>query len=209
MINLWLSFLAGVFAPLGAVCVLPMYPGFLAYLSGQSRKHPIWQLSLWVVAGVLSSMFLFGLIVVVFLQAALSKAIGIIGPVTFTLLGLMSIAMIFDRQLPLPKITGPRAKNPILGAFLFGSLFGFIALPCNPASLTVLFALSTTTLGFVNNFLNFVVYGIGMSLPLFLIAVLASGKKIISFFTAYARVINLIAGIIMLIISVYYLFFVF
>ena len=33
--NLWISFLAGLFAPLGAVCVLPLYPGFLSYLASQ------------------------------------------------------------------------------------------------------------------------------------------------------------------------------
>ena len=33
--NLWISFLAGLFAPIGAVCVLPLYPGFLSYLAGQ------------------------------------------------------------------------------------------------------------------------------------------------------------------------------
>jgi|TARA_Y100000310_G_C20598816_1_gene771917 hypothetical protein len=32
LLNIWISFLAGLFAPLGAVCVLPLYPGFLAYL---------------------------------------------------------------------------------------------------------------------------------------------------------------------------------
>ena len=33
-----ISFLAGLFAPLGAVCVLPLYPGFLAWLANQAGE---------------------------------------------------------------------------------------------------------------------------------------------------------------------------
>ena len=35
LVNLWLSFAAGLFAPIAAVCVLPLYPAFLSYLASQ------------------------------------------------------------------------------------------------------------------------------------------------------------------------------
>ena len=35
LVLLWEAFLLGLATPLGAICVLPIYPGFLVYLSSQ------------------------------------------------------------------------------------------------------------------------------------------------------------------------------
>jgi cytochrome c-type biogenesis protein len=215
--NFWLSFLAGLFAPLGAVCVLPLYPGFLAFLSNKlgrdkDRKKLIY-LSLVIMSGIISSMFLIGLIFSFILKSSLTNVIGIISPIAFGILGLVSLAMIFNFDLNkyLPKITSPLSQNPWKSSFLFGFFFGAIVLPCNPASLTILFALSTTTLDFITNMLNFLLFGLGMGLPLLFISLISisSSGKFISWLTRHKRSINLFAGIIMLVISLYYLFFVF
>jgi len=216
--NLWISFLAGLFAPLGAVCVLPLYPGFLAFLSNQikgkeSQRKTIIFLGLLVTLGVITSMFLFGLIFVALFQESLTKIIGIISPIAFGLLAIVSIMMIFNFNFSkiIPKIKTPEAKNPYLNSLLFGGFFGLIILPCNPAAVTVLFAISSSTIGFLTNLLNFVLFGIGMGVPLFLISVLslAAGKNIIKWLTKHTRLINILTGLIMLGISIYYLFFVF
>jgi cytochrome c-type biogenesis protein len=216
-INLWISFLAGLFAPIAAVCVLPLYPAFLSYLASQlseeDKKKKIITLGLIVTSGVITSMFLFGLVFTKFLQTSLTKAIGIVSPIAFGILALISILLIFniDFSKIFPKINTPLLKNPYYSSFIFGFFFGVIVLPCNPASLVVLFAISTSTLGFVTNLLNFIVFGIGMALPLLLFSIISAAKSqiIINFLTKNKKIINLIAGIIMLIISLYYLFFVF
>ena len=94
---------------------------------------------------------------------------------------------------------------------MFGFFFGAIVLPCNPASLVVLFALSTSTVSFIGNFLNFVVFGLGMAAPLLLFTIISSAKskEVINWLTTHKRKINLVAGLIMLVISLYYLLFVF
>lgn len=215
--NLWISFVAGVFVPLVAVCVLPLYPAFLSYLANQlsqkdTRKKIIY-LGLIVTAGVISSMFLFGLIFTLFLQKSLTSAIGIISPIAFGILALVSLLLIFnfDFSKLFPKVNAPILKNPYITSFIFGFFFGAIVLPCNPASLVVLFAVSTSTVSFITNLLNFIVFGIGMALPLLIFSIISAAKStvIIGFLTKYKRTINLIAGIIMLIISLYYLLFVF
>ena len=70
--NLWLSFVAGLLAPIGAVCVLPLYPGFLAYLANQlttkAKKSTFVKLGLVVTSGVIASMMVFGLIFTSLLQ---------------------------------------------------------------------------------------------------------------------------------------------
>ncbi len=220
--NLWISFLAGLFAPIGAVCVLPLYPGFLSYLAGQvssveneetGNKKKIIMFGVIITLGVILSMFLFGLIFTFFLQESLTKAIGIISPIAFGILGVISLLLIFNFDLGrfLPKLHSPVKKNPYVSSLIFGLFFGAIVLPCNPASLAVLFAVSTSITEFIVNLLNFAIFGFGMGLPLLIFAFIsaAKSKEIISFLTMRKKVINLIAGLIMLLISLYYLIFVF
>ena len=215
--NLWIAFLAGLFAPLGAVCVLPLYPGFLAYLANKindkENKKTIIIFGLLVAVGIITSMFLFGLIFTAIFQASLTNAIGIISPIAFILLGIMSILMIFNVDVGrfFPKAHAPLSKNPYWSALIFGLFFGAIVLPCNPGSLTVLFAVSTSVTSFVTNLLNFILFGLGMALPLLLLTVLSASKsqQVIGFLTKYKKHINIIAGVIMLVISLYYLIFVF
>lgn len=215
--NFWLSFLAGLLAPLGAVCVLPLYPGFLAYLAGKvPKKDPkktIILLGVIVTLGVMLSMFIFGLIFTQFLQASLAKAIGVISPIAFIILAVVSVLLIFNVNIGkfFPQTHAPMLKNPFLSSLLFGLFFGAIILPCNPASLIVLFAISTSTMTFVANFLNFVFFGLGMGLPLLLISFISTARsqEVLGFLSQHQRVINIIAGIIMLGVSLYYLIFVF
>ena len=219
--NLWLSFLAGLFAPLAAVCVLPLYPGFLAFLSNKlskgseikDMKKAFILFGLITTSGVIVSMMVFGLVFTTLLQESLTKAVGIISPIAFGILALVSLLLIFNFDIGkfFPKVHAPVTKNPYLSSFIFGFFFGAIVLPCNPASLIVLFALSTSTASFLLNFLNFIIFGIGMAFPLLALSIVSSTKssQMIGFLTKNKRKINLIAGIIMLLISVYYLVFVF
>jgi cytochrome c-type biogenesis protein len=218
--NLWISFLAGLFAPLGAVCVLPLYPGFLSYLASQvtskenkNNKKRIVMFGVIITLGVVLSMFLFGLIFTFFLQESLTKSIGIISPIAFGILTIISLLLIFNFDLGrfVPQLHAPVKKNPYLSSLIFGLFFGLIVLPCNPASLAVLFAVSTSATEFIINLLNFVVFGFGMGLPLLIFALISAAKSkvIIGFLSTRKRIINLIAGIIMLVISLYYLVFVF
>ena len=216
-VNFWIAFLAGLFAPLAAVCVLPLYPAFLAYLSnqfsGRESKKTFILLGLIVTLGVISSLFLVGLIFTKFLQASLTNAIGIISPIAFGILAVVSLFLIFnfDFSKLFPQIRTPVAKNPLFSSFVFGFFFGAIVLPCNPASLIVLFAISTSTIDFVANLFNFIFFGIGMAIPLLVFSIISAqwSQSVIGFLTRNKRIINLIAGVIMLGISLYYLIFVF
>src|SRR3989344_1341305 len=227
LINFWLAFLAGLFAPLGAVCVLPLYPGFLAYLAGQlskdksatkqsqpqDNKKQIIFFGLVVTSGVIISMLIIGLIFSTILKASLTKAIGIISPIAFGILAVVSVLLIFNFDVGrfMPKFHAPVLNNPLLSAFIFGLFFGVIVLPCNPASLAVLFAVSTSVTSFFTNFIHFLLFGIGMALPLLILAVVSASwsKIVIGFLTKYKKWINVAAGVIMLLISLYYLIFVF
>lgn len=216
-VNVWISFLAGLFAPLGAVCVLPLYPAFLSYLaaklSKKESKRNIMLFGFMVIFGVLFSMMMIGFLFTFILQKSLTTIIGIVSPIAFSILAIVSILLIFNVNLGglFPQVHAPVLKNPFVNSFVFGLFFGVIVLPCNPASLIVLFALSTSLLSFFANLLNFLFFGLGMAFPLLLLSLVSAvkGQRILIFLVKWKRVLNLIAGVIMLIISLYYLIFVF
>jgi len=219
LLNFWISFLAGLSAPLVAVCVIPLYPGFLAYFSSQlstkwrNNKNGIILLGIISALGVIVSMLIIGLIFTGFLQSSLTNAIAIISPIAFIILLIVSILLIFNldfsRHLPMASI--PLVKNPLISAFVFGFFFGAITLPCNPAPLIVLFAISSSVSNFITNLLNFILFGIGMALPLLIFSLISAqwSEQVIGFLTKRKRAINLISGLLMLAISIYYLVFVF
>ena len=212
----WISSLiAGLSTPLLAACALPLYPGYLAFLARQKPEKQISAqiLGLMATAGVIAAMFVFGLIFVYFLHISTGTAIGVIGPVLYALLAVVSIAMIADIDLSrfIPRIATPTANSPHRSAFLFGAFFGLIALPCNPGPILLLFTFSLTAADVLTNFVIFVCFGVGMAIPLLVLSCVSDlmGKRIISLFTRHHRLISVGAGGIMLAISLYYLIFVF
>ena len=198
------------------MCVLPLYPGYLAFLAGRTaegRKVSTPLLGVAVTAGVIGAMLLFGAVFVFLLQASTGIVIGYLGPVVYSILALMSIGMILGIDIGriFPAFHSPEARTPWITACLFGAFFGLVALPCNPASIILLFALSTTTADFLANFINFVIFGIGMATPLLLLSAFSmdANRRAVSFLARYHGIINRIAGIVMLGVALYYLIFVF
>jgi cytochrome c-type biogenesis protein len=211
------SFILGLLTPLTAVCVLPLYPGFLAFLSekltgSKQKKSPLF-FGLIVSAGVISFMFLMGLIFTTILEVSLTSVIGIISPIAFFILGVVSILLIFnvDFSLLLPQLRIPGSSNPFISAFLFGFFFGAIVVPCNPLFIAALFVKAIGISDFILNIFNFLFFGLGISAPLIAFSLLSSAKssEIIKFFGRNKRAINLITGLFMLAVSIYYLIYVF
>lgn len=212
------SFALGVLTPLGAVCVLPLYPAFLAYLSnrlsgGPAPRKMIAQIGLSVTLGVVSFMFLIGLIFTTILQVSLTQVIGIVSPIAFGVLVVLSVLLIFNvdlgRLLPRPKV--PTGKTPWGSAFLYGFFFGAIVIPCNPLFIAVFFTRSVSVLEFGANLLRFLAFGIGLAAPLLVLALISTttSGQVIRFLTKHRSIINRSAGAIMLVIALYYLIDVF
>jgi cytochrome c-type biogenesis protein len=208
------SFVAGLLTPLGAVCVLPLYPGYISFLAGpgDAVRGVEGRLLLGMVtaAGILAAMFLFGLVVVFLFSYPLSGALSIISPLAYLILGIMGALLILDvfPDLPVPAPRMPGARMPFMGAFLFGLFFGILILPCNAAPIVVLLAISTSTTDTLANMLNFVFFGVGMALPLIAISVLSAyqGKSGTAFLVRHRRAINVATGMLMLAVALYYLF---
>ena len=212
------AFILGLLTPLGAVCVLPLYPGFLVYLTSQlSGKEPgrttIIFFGIIITAGVILFMVILGLIFTTVLQVSLTNVISIVSPIAFGILLVISLLLVFNVDVGrlLPKAHAPMTRNPWLSAFFFGFFFGAIVVPCNPLFIAALFSRTISTAGFLENIMRFLFFGIGIGFPLLVLAALSATATdtIINFLTRHRRIINLIAGLIMLGISLYYLILVF
>jgi len=98
--DIFSSFILGLLTPLTAVCVLPLYPGFLAFLSskfseGVSKKTYA-MLGVVISLGVITFMLLFGLLFTTILQESLTKWVNIVSPIAFGILLIVSLLLIFD-----------------------------------------------------------------------------------------------------------------
>ncbi len=218
MLSEWgVAFAAGLLAPLGAACVLPLYPGYLSFLSGQAgsasglRVRII--LGLLAGGGILVSMLAFGLIVVSLFALPISYALSVISPVAYTVLLVIGLVLITGRspEIPLPALRAPREKNPFLGAFVFGLFFGILILPCNAAPVAIILVLSTSTLGFIQSLTSFIMFGAGMAVPLVALSAVSAwqGNQATAFLVNHRRSVNMLTGALMVGVSLYYLFVVF
>ncbi len=226
--ELGVAFTLGLFTPLGAVCVLPIYPGFLVYLSSQiSAREPgrttIFLFGLVISSGVILFMLLLGLVFTTILEISLTSVVQIVSPIAFGILLAISLVLIVTGILSLvsnikvdiwrflPKGRAPLARNPWLSAFLYGFFFGAIVVPCNPGFIAILFARAVSTIDFLQNVFRFLLFGIGVAFPLLVLAAVSSAATdaITNFLTKHGDWVNLVAGLIMLGISLYYLIFVF
>jgi cytochrome c-type biogenesis protein len=194
-------------------CVLPLYPGFLAYLSGgrQGLQQGAgrYLLGVFVLAGVLSMMLALGGVIAL-LSVSVGRALAVIIPIADLLilgLGILLLANINPFK-GLPVIQSPLLSNPYVNAYIYGLLYGPIALPCSGPLVVGIFAYSFTAAEFLDKLGVFFWFGIGFGLPLLLLSLLsgAAQRSITRLFARHSRVVNLVGGVLLVGIALYDLY---
>lgn len=208
------TFVLGLATPLTAVCVLPLYPGFLAYLAQQGEAGgSVARLGVSVTAGVIVFMLAVGVVFTTVLEVSLTRVIGTISPLAFGVLAVGSLFLLLDADIgrSLPAVEPPTTNRPVLSAFLYGLFFGAIVLPCNPAFIALFFARAFLFTAPAANLLNFLAFGLGIGFPLLAFSFVSEGvgKRVIRTLTAHHGIINRGSGVVMLAVSLYYLLYVF
>ncbi|PKL69902.1 MAG: hypothetical protein CVV30_00570 [Methanomicrobiales archaeon HGW-Methanomicrobiales-1] len=210
---LWLSFLAGIYAPVGSPCVLVLYPGYISFLAGrngdqQGGSSPL-ILGTTVAAGVIISLLIGGLLFAGILHIVGGEARIVITAALFVLLLILSLFLILDIDYGryIKTVPVPRPENPLTAAFLLGMVFGIIILPCNAASIAILLALAASAPGFGEGLGSFFCFALGMTIPLLLIAGLSQvrNRQVMGFLSRNRRIIRVISGLLMLVIALWYL----
>ena len=213
--NAFYFFWLGVITPLTAVCVIPLYPAFLARLSRtvggrHDDRRLLATFGVLVTAGVIAFMAVIGLVFTRWLQVSLTSVIEVVSPIAFGILLVIAVLMMFDVKIK-RKVKPNRLANPYISAFFYGFFFGAVVIPCNPAVITVAFVRASTITSQVANQINFIFYGIGIGAPLLAFSLLspAASRATVNWLVKHSSAINRVAGVILFFIALYYLIFVF
>ena len=207
------AFLAGLVSFLSP-CVLPIIPGFLAYLAGsslgdkQTKRYEIFLSSLFFVIGFSSVFSLVGIL----LNAVLSGVQGYtvqlwlarIGGTVIIVFGLFLTGLIhipfLEREHKI-RVTH-KFNSRYLTAFLFGAAFAAGWTPCVGAVLGAVFVLAATHPG--SAFFLLFAYSLGLGLPFLLVGVFASrATELINKYAGALHIINIIFGVLLIVIGVH------
>ncbi len=199
------AFILGNGAILTNVCLLPLYPGLIAFLAGnanneRSRNATPW-LGLFVLAGVLTLMTLMGLLIFL-LNQSFGALLPWLLPLIYLVVIALGIMMLFGYNPfnNLGNMQSPIFKNPFASAYIYGLMLGPMTLPCTgPIILTafVLGAGSVTALA--DGLLYFLFFGLGFGWPLVLLPILAGPiqKRSLGWMTKNYKTLTRISGILL------------
>lgn len=203
------TFLLGV-AAATSPCLLPLYPGFLAYLAATGEEEPAGVrgrgavlLGLVVVAGVLTAVIAAGLLVSA-LAVPLGDVLAIVVPATTVVLVVLGLLMIAGRNpfarlatMPVPVVR----DHPAGQAYVYGLVMGPVAIPCSGPFFVALLAISVGLLDTGARIGSFVVFGLGFGLPLIILAALgaARGQAVARAIARRHDVVVRVAGVLLIV----------
>ncbi len=207
--ELSVAFSAGLVAT-GSPCVLPLYPGYLAYIGSKDKESggasARYLLGLFVLFGVLTAMLVIGAALAA-LQMAIGDAMSFAIPVAYGLVIVLGLLMLanYNPFMRVAEINVPVVNSPHLNAYVYGLLYGPIAFPCSGPLVVGVFALSFTAAEFLETLGLFFVFGLGLGVPLLGLSLVAGTyqRRLVRFVAMNARIVNAVAGAAFLGIGVY------
>lgn len=207
--------LIAVSAGIGATitpCVLPLYPGFLAYLTAAqpvtvgagavepSRNRPppaVAAVLVWL--GVVVGMVAIGgglALLSVSLGSVLRIALPLIDLVLIGLGILLLLGTNPFARIPQPSPRALGGAGPLAGSFVYGLLFAPIALPCSGPFLIGIFVASLTFGDAVRQLAFFAAFGVGFGLPLLALGLVgqARARELASALVRWERPLQVVLG---------------
>jgi cytochrome c-type biogenesis protein len=189
-------------------CILPLYPGFLAYISGNqaSPGKGRYFLGVFVLLGVLTMMLAMGGIITL-LSTSIGSVLAVIVPLADLLIMLLGVLLLLNINpfKQLPQIQAPGLSHPFINAYIYGLLYGPITLPCSGPLVVGIFAFSFTAGEALSKLAAFFWFGIGFGIPLLALSLLSGAlqRQITRLFAIHTRKINILGGIILLAVGLY------
>jgi len=202
------SFALGLLS-VASPCVLPLYPGFLAYLSGQTELTSPARRALLgplVLAGVLTMMLALGGVIAA-LAISVGRALAVVIPLADVVILGLGIALLADRNpfKSLPQLRIPILRRPLVNAYVYGLLYGPIALPCSGPLVVAIFAVSLGVGEAFDKLWVFLWFGMGFGAPLLVLSLLSARlqRSLTRLFARQSRLLNAIGGVLLIAVAVY------
>ncbi len=211
MLDLWTYFGLGNAAILTNACMLPLYPGLIAFLAGNAsdakHRRASGLLGVLVLAGILTMMIAIGLVLYL-VQQSLGAALTWLLPVIYGVVIVFGVLMLVGRN-PFARLTigqSPLVNNPYLAAYLYGLLFGPMTLPCTGPIITGAFLLGAgDTATLTSGLLNFLAFGIGFGWPLALLPMVALPlqRRFVQWLSAHHQLLERASGILLIAVGIF------
>lgn len=188
-------------------CILPLYPGFLAYLGSQNEiGRQKYFLGLYVLAGVLTMMLTLGGLIAL-LAIPVGRLLVYLIPLADLLIFLLGILLLLNINplKTLPQIQLPVLCHPYINAYVYGLLYGPIALPCSGPMVVSIFALSFTAGEAFSQLWIFLWFGLGLGMPLLILSFLSAAlqRQLTVLFARHSRIVNLVGGLLLVGVAIY------
>ena len=204
------AFLLGNGAILTNVCILPLYPGLIAFLAGNAANERAQGATKWlgllVLAGVLSLMMVVGWLLYV-LQSSFGNLLPYLLPAIYGVVVVMGLFMLTGRN-PFQRLHGaqtPVLRNPYATAFAYGFLLGPMTLPCaGPIVLSAFLLGAGSMTQLANSMAYFLAFGLGFGWPLVLLPLLAlpMQRNFTGWMTRNSRALTVGSGVLLVAIGV-------
>ena len=204
------AFVAGVVSFLSP-CVLPIIPGFLAYLAGatpeesNTKRREIFVNSVFFVLGFSVIFALLGVLLNSLLEAVaydVQQWLSRIGGVIIIFFGLYLTGLIKIGFLEKEhKLRVKKFKSRYVTSFVFGSAFAAGWTPCVGAALGAILGLAATQPG--SAFWLLLSYALGLGIPFLLVGLFAGqASAFINRFANGIKYFNMVFGVILVIIGI-------
>jgi cytochrome c-type biogenesis protein len=197
------SFFLGI-ASAASPCLLPLYPAFLALLAarrGDDGRTGTALLGLAVVMGVVTALVAIGLLVTA-ISVSLGGLLGWIVPISTVVLVTLGVLLITGRNpfMTLATIRMPVVDHPLGQAYVYGLLFGPVALPCAGPFIVALLAISIGVAEATARVVDFIAFGIGFGAPLIALSLLTAtrARAVTTFLARHHLAIGRIAGVLLI-----------
>lgn len=211
MDQFWQAFVLGNQAILTNVCMLPLYPGLIAFLAGNTGNAAAQRAGRWlgllVLAGILVMMLAVGLILTL-LRQSFGGLLPVLLPVIYAVVIVLGLLLLLGRSpfARMAQIQAPVLRNPYASAFVYGLLLGPMTLPCTGPLITSAFAVGAANpaqLG--EGLLFFLWFGLGFGWPLVVLPWLTGPlqRRFTGWMTRNHRVLEAVSGILLVGIGIF------
>ena len=196
---------------LTTACLLPLYPGLIAFLAGnaenQRSRLAMGTMGVLVLAGILTMMLFIGFVLNQ-LRLTSGDISEILLPIVYTVVIIFGAMMLSGRNpfVRMQTVQAPMLKNPYLTAYVYGLLFGPMTIPCTgPIVLSAFFIGATSSSAMVEQLAYFLGVGLGFGWPLVILPLLALPvqHRLIGILTKHHVLLERVAGVLLIAVGVF------